>query len=92
MRQGLGKDFYWRQRFPRYWHTAQVKGLRDPEGRKAMAKFVATAVGLLESAARVYPPLPRREYHGEGIRSVLEACEPATPGTLGGPSPAGAPA
>lgn len=49
---------WWAQQFDNYLHRAWVLGLDTPGGRQALAKFVATAVGALEAAVRVYGPLP----------------------------------
>ena len=48
----------WKSRLQQYWSDAAERGLEDPEGRLALAKFVATACGLLESAVRVHGSLP----------------------------------
>lgn len=49
---------WWDQQFKNYLHRAKLLGLENPNGRQALAKFVATAVGMLEAAVRVYGPLP----------------------------------
>lgn len=52
-------NLWWDQQFENYLHRAHVLGLDTPNGRQALAKFVATAVGLLETAVRLYGPLPK---------------------------------
>lgn len=49
---------WWEQQFDNYLHRAGIFGLDTINGRQALAKFVATAVGMLEAAVRVYGPLP----------------------------------
>lgn len=49
---------WWNQQFDNYYTRAGVLGLDTLVGRQAFAKFVATAVGMLEAAVRVYGPLP----------------------------------
>jgi hypothetical protein len=56
--EGLGEDGWWWQQLMNYFHRSRVLGLETPVGRQALAKFVATACGLLESTVRVYGPLP----------------------------------
>lgn len=55
---GLGEDAWWWRQLASYFHRARVLGLDNPVGRQALAKFTATAVGLLESAVRVHGELP----------------------------------
>jgi hypothetical protein len=55
---GLQKDRWWWTQLTNYYHRAQVLGLETVNGRQALAKFVATSCGLLESAVRLYGPLP----------------------------------
>lgn len=57
-REGLGQEGWWWRQFMNYYYRAQVLGLELPNGRQALAKFVATACGLLESTVRLYGPLP----------------------------------
>lgn len=57
-REGLGYDGWWWRQLTNYYHRALVLGLETPVGRQALAKFVATACGLLESAVRQYGTLP----------------------------------
>ena len=57
-RAGLATDGWWWQQLTNYFHRAGVLSLDTVLGRQALAKFVATACGLLESAVRVYGPLP----------------------------------
>lgn len=55
---GEGLDGWWQQQFDNYLHRADLLGLDTINGRQALAKFVATAVGCLEAAVRIYGPLP----------------------------------
>ena len=57
-RNGLGDEGWWWRQLMNYYHRAGVLGCDAPVGRQALAKFVATACGLLESVVRVYGPLP----------------------------------
>lgn len=50
---------WWNQQFDNYYTRAGILGLDNPNGRQALAKFVATAVGMLEAAVRVHGPLPK---------------------------------
>jgi hypothetical protein len=53
-----GWEAWWTQQFDNYLMRAQVLGLDTVNGRQAAAKFVATAVGFLESVVRLHGPLP----------------------------------
>jgi hypothetical protein len=55
---GLGLDGWWWQQLTNYYHRASVLGLETPVGRQAIAKFTATACGLLESVIRLHGHLP----------------------------------
>src|SRR5262245_8581987 len=55
---GVSPDGWWTQQLDNYYHRARVLGLEHPNGRQALAKFVATACGLLESVVRLYGSLP----------------------------------
>ncbi len=48
----------WSWRLNQYLHRAQLLGLENSMGRQALAKYVATAVGMLDSVQRVHGPLP----------------------------------
>jgi hypothetical protein len=54
----VGEDTWWWQQLMNYWHRTGVLGLDTPVGRQAIAKFVATGCGLLESVIRVHGDLP----------------------------------
>lgn len=56
--QGLDEETWWLRQLMTYYHRSTVLGLDNPLGRQALAKYVATACGLLESVVRVYGPLP----------------------------------
>lgn len=59
---------WWDTQFDNYLGRANVLGLNTPGGRQALAKYVATAVGMLESAVRLYGPLPKPGVpSGEGL-------------------------
>lgn len=57
-REGLDDDGWWWRQLTSYYHRARVLGLQTGVGRQALAKFAATACGLLESVVRVHGPLP----------------------------------
>jgi hypothetical protein len=57
--EGLADTGWWWRQLSSYFHRARVLGLDNPTGRQALAKFVATGCGLVESVIRVYGPLPR---------------------------------
>lgn len=56
--EGLGEDRWWWRQLTSYFHRSRVLTLETPVGRQALAKFVATGCGLLESAIRLHGPLP----------------------------------
>lgn len=49
---------WWTMQLDNYYHRAHVLGIDNPNGRQALAKFVATAVGMLAATVQVYGPLP----------------------------------
>ena len=51
-------DDEWRHRLDMYYHRAKVQGLDLPNGRQALAKFVATAVAMLDSVIEEHGELP----------------------------------
>lgn len=51
-------DTWWSKQLYNYLYRAYTLGLDNPNGRQALAKFVATGQGMLMSAVRVYGPLP----------------------------------
>lgn len=55
---GLGQDQWWWRQLTTYFHRAGVLGLENELGRQALAKFVSTSCGLLESVVRLYGHLP----------------------------------
>ena len=55
---GLDYDAWWWHQLVNYYHRAKVLGLETPVGRQALAKFVATGCGLLESVIRVHGDIP----------------------------------
>jgi hypothetical protein len=56
---GLDPSAWWSTRLDTYLDRARAADLSDEPTRVELAKFVATAVALLESAIRVYGPVPR---------------------------------
>lgn len=56
--EGIGKDSWWQNQIGMYMHRANLLTLDNPLGRQALAKAVATACGMLESAIRTYGDLP----------------------------------
>jgi hypothetical protein len=75
-KQGLHTDGWWWQQLTNYYGRAKVLGLDLPAGRQALAKFTATACGLLESAVRVHGDLP-----APGVPSGELQMERPGPGT-----------
>lgn len=57
-REGLGQDAWWSRQLSSYYHRPRILTLDTLVGRQALAKFAATACGLLESAIRVHGRLP----------------------------------
>lgn len=49
---------WWESQFTNYLGRAQILTLDTPNGRQALAKFVATGIGMLEAAVRIYGELP----------------------------------
>jgi len=56
--EGVGQDSWWWQQLFMYLHRSSILGLHSEVGRQAVAKFAATACGLLESVIRTHGPLP----------------------------------
>lgn len=56
--EGLELGGWWDRQLSRYWEKARSEGLSDDQGRLLLARYVATACALLESAVRVYGRLP----------------------------------
>jgi len=50
---------WWTQQFDNYYHRAWLLGLDTPGGRQALAKFVATAAGMLAAAVQEYGKIPK---------------------------------
>lgn len=63
---GLDPSGWWATRLEIYLDRARTGELPDEPTRVELAKFVATAVALLESAIRVYGPVPRPGTHKAG--------------------------
>lgn len=55
---GMDNEGWWEQQFDNYLGRAGVLGLDTPGGRQALAKFVATGLGMLSAAIQVYGDLP----------------------------------
>ncbi len=56
--EGLDENGWWWRQLTSYFHRSRVLTLETLVGRQALAKFVATGCGLLESAIRLHGPLP----------------------------------
>jgi hypothetical protein len=56
---GLDPSAWWSKQLDTYFERARAGDLCDVDARLELAKFVATAVALLESGIRVYGPVPR---------------------------------
>ena len=56
---GLSSNGWWIRQLDRYLDQARDR-LDKPDGRQSLAKFTATAVGLLEAVVRVYGEIPDR--------------------------------
>lgn len=70
---GSDTDSWWLQQLDNYYHRANVLDLTTSGGRQALAKFVATAAGMLEAAVRVYGPLPEPGVtSGENLTNLRE--------------------
>lgn len=66
-------ETWWNQQLENYMHRAHVLGLDTPNGRQALAKFTATAMGMLMAAVRVYGPLPKPGVpSGENLEDLKE--------------------
>ena len=57
--EGLEAEGWWSNQLEHYLERARTLGIETPEGRQALAKFVATSIALLESSVRLYGWLPR---------------------------------
>jgi hypothetical protein len=57
--EGFGEGGWWTRQLETYYHRARVLGIENQVGRQALAKFVATGCGLVESTIRLFGPLPR---------------------------------
>lgn len=55
---GVRAGGWWSDQLRRYWSSAEARGLADERGRADLARYVATAVGLLESVVRVHGAVP----------------------------------
>ena len=51
-------DDEWKRSLDQYYNRARVLGLDTPAGRQALAKYVATAVAMLENVITVHGHLP----------------------------------
>lgn len=71
---------WWTKQLNNYLFRAWVMGLNTPGGRQALAKFVATGVGMLESTVLLYGRIPEPGVSsGENLHNLfdapLEECE-----------------
>lgn len=68
--EGLGDESWWSSQLQYYLERARELGIETPGGREALAKFVATAIALLESSVRLYGWLPMPGIRmGQGVES-----------------------
>lgn len=58
LEEGLTPNGWWDHQLSMYFHRARVLGLENINGRQALAKYVATSCGMLESVVRVHGHLP----------------------------------
>ena len=56
--EGVAADGLWHHDINAYLHRANILGLRNPSGRQALAKAAMVVIAAVESAERVYGPLP----------------------------------
>lgn len=75
--EGHREGTFWNQQLTNYWYRSQILGLDTINGRQAFAKFIATTIGLMESAVRVYGPLPT-----PGVTSGENLDNPMPPPTV----------
>lgn len=55
---GLSTDGWWVRQLTRYWRRAEAETPATSKGRLALARYTATACALLESAVRLWGPVP----------------------------------
>jgi len=55
----VGQDTWWDIQLHQYLDRAKLIELNNPNGRQALGKFVATAIGMLVAAVDEYGELPR---------------------------------
>lgn len=75
---GIRADGWWRRRLDRYWGRAEADGIDTAAGRLALAKYVATACGVLESVVRLHGGIPDGE---PGASRERDAAGSATQGS-----------
>lgn len=68
---GLTPQGWWDRQLAMYFHRARILGLEQMNGRQALAKYVATACGMLESVVRLYGRLPSPGVPSGEIRNEL---------------------
>ena len=56
--EGIAPGSWWDRQLRRYWERAVDEDLSSSEGRTALARYVATGCGLLESVVRTHGRLP----------------------------------
>ena len=54
----ITRDEEWDRWLSQYLHRANLLGFDTEVGRQALAKYVTTAVAMLDSVTRVHGPLP----------------------------------
>ena len=73
---GVGVDTWWDQQLTNYLGRFRLFGPDQILGRQAMAKFVATSLGMLESSIRVYGDLPQSGVASGEIRKSAHEEDP----------------
>lgn len=51
-------ETWWSKQLANYYHRAKILGLENANGRQALGKFVATAIGMLAAAVDEFGELP----------------------------------
>lgn len=66
--EGFSKGSRWRDDIHMYLHRASILGLENPNGRQALAKAAMVVIAAVESAERVFGPLPEPGHPSGEIR------------------------
>lgn len=70
---GIGEDSEWWRQVTQYVSRARLFGLETPQGRQALAKFMATTLGLVECAVRNHGDLPEPGWTSGEVRPWADA-------------------